>query len=570
MNEHVTKEKLITTASAVSTTKTKQRRLLGRTPLDLPLALLLASAFIGLWAAYDRSLSWPLLTALLGSLALYLALTWPRFDAAVLRRLAWVLLLIQGTLALYFITQFNHLGYPVKMSFVSRLGRLTGGAFPAWGAFYPGPNALATFIEGGLPLAAGLWLSARGRWERLAAGLGFALLGYGLLLTASRGSWVAVAACAGLTLIVWAGRRLSSGWRLAGLATLIGLALAAGVGVVLIGPEGVPGLTSALTRGSDRLELYKNSLHLIGDYPLLGIGLGDTFAMVYSKYILLIPYAYLTYSHNLPLAIWLNQGLLGLVSFGWMLMAFYRLVVVGVRRGQGTPLLWGGVLGVTAMLVHGLTDAPQYADSRWVMPVFYALLGLSVANLCITNPRIPNLRVPNLRKRAALVTLLVALGIVTVFSLADTFYANIGAIHHARADLAPALDDAARQQTLDQAARYYRRALEIDGKQPVAHWRLGLIELNADRFPQAIEHLEITRSTLPGHRGVQKALGFAYLWDGQLDRAEGLLRPLNEVPQELGTWSWWRGEQGQDQLAIYARQLESRLRGTNPEQNGEE
>ena len=543
--------------------ESKKRRSLGRTPLDLPLVFFLLSAFIGLWAAYDRDLSWPLLQILLGSIGLYLALTWSGLGATGLRRLAWVLLLLQSALALYYISQFNHLDYPVKIEFVSRLGRLTGGVFPAWGDFYPHRNAVATFIEGGAPLAGGLWLSARGRWERLAAGLVFLLLGYGLLLTASRGAWVAVATCAGLAAVAWSAGRFSHDRRVVGLLTLAMLALLIGAGLVLMSPGRVPGLPSAMARGEDRAELYKNSLHLARDYPLLGIGLGDTFALIYSKYILLTPFAYLTYSHNLFLAVWLNQGLLGLVSFGWMLIAFYGHGVRHVRRGQATPLFWGAILGVTAMLLHGLTDVPQYAESRWIMPVLYALLGLGIA-AARQSPgdyrQSPGDRRQLAPRRVALVALLiVALGLTGAFLLTDDFYANLGALRQARADLAPGLDDAARQRALDQAAHQYERALDINGKQPVAHWRLGLIALNADRFAEAIEHLEIAWTALPGHRGVRKALGLAYLWDGQIERAEKLLRPLDEMIAELDAWTYWRGEQGQDQLAEYARQLRFRL-----------
>jgi putative inorganic carbon (HCO3(-)) transporter len=544
----------------MNTTQPDKRRSWGRTALDLPLLFFLSSAFIGAWVAYDRSLSWSLLATLVGSVVLYLAIAWPGFGETGLRRLAWAVLLVQCALALYFVTQFNHLGYPVKMGIISRLGELTGGPFPAFARFYPHPNALATFVEGGLPLAAGLGLSARERWGRLAAGLSFLLLGYGLLLTASRGAWVATAACAGLTLVVWGGRRLPRGRQVMGLLVLIVLAAVAGAGVMVVGPDRVPGLSSALGRGADRAELYTNSLHLIRDYPLLGIGLGDTFALIYSKYMLLIPHAYLTYAHNLPLAIWLNQGLLGLVSFGWLLVAFYGLVIGRARRGQGSPPFWGAVLGVTAMVLHGLTDAPQYADSRWVMPLFYALLGLSVAMAPPPLPAARPLR-SNPRRVAFVALAVVALSVGGAFLLADTFYANLGAIQQARADLAPDLDDKARQQALEQATHYYQRALELRSEQPVAHWRLGLIALNADHFSQAITHLEVARAALPGHRGVHKALGYAYLWDGQIERAATLLSTLAEVPQELDTWSWWRGEQGQEQLADYARQLRSRLNG---------
>jgi putative inorganic carbon (HCO3(-)) transporter len=539
-----------------ATTRSEKHRALGRTPLDLPLLFFVLSAFVGLWAAYDPELGRPLLIILLGSVALYLALTWPHFGESTLRRLAWVLLLVQGGLALYFITQFDHLGYPVKMGFVSRLGRLTSKPFPAWGDFYPHPNSLATFIEGGLPLAAGLWLSARNRGERLLSGLFVLLLGYGLLLSASRGSWVAVATCAGLALGVGGGRWLSPTWRRAGLLALAALVLVAVLGVIVIGPERVPGLSSALTRAEDRFELYVNSLHLLRDYPLMGIGLGETFALVYSKYVLLIPHAFLTYAHNLPLAIWLNQGLLGLLSFGWLLVVFYGGVVRQVRHGQGTAFFWGAVLGLTAMFLHGLTDAPQYAESRWIMPVLYALLGLSVA----AAPPLPAGRRAFTPQRIVLAVLpVVALGAAAASLLADDFYTNLGALCQTRADLIASLDDATRQQKLDQASDYYQQALDRNARQPAAHWRLGLMALNDDRFPQAIEHLEIARAAMPGHRGAHKALGYAYLWNGQIEQAQEQLGTLDEVPQELDTWIWWRGEQGQDQLAAYAQELRLRL-----------
>jgi len=131
----------------------------------------------------------------------------------------------------------------------------------------------------------------------------------------------------------------------------------------------------------------------------------------------------------------------------------------------------------------------------------------------------------------------------------------LGAIRHTRADLASSQDDVTREQGLVGATRYFRRALDINKTQPTAHWRLGLIALNGDQFSQAIAHLEIARLALPGHRGIQKGLGYAYLWDGQIERAEWLLAPLLEIPGELGWWSWFRGTQGQEQLSEYAKEL---------------
>jgi FtsH-binding integral membrane protein len=393
--------------------------------------------------------------------------------------------------------------------------------------------------------------------ERGAAGLAFALVGYGLLLTASRGGWVAVAACAGLALLAWAGRRVAPDRWLAGLLGLFVLALLGAVVLALLGPERVPGLSSAISRAEDRGELYVNSLHLLREYPLTGTGLGDTFAMVYSKYILLIPHAYLTYAHNLPIAVWMNQGLLGLLSLCWLLLAFYAQAARLARRGQGGPLLWGAVAGATVMLLHGLTDAPEYTGDRWVMLALFGLLGLGVA---LGRPFVE--RRPLGARRLALTALvLVVLGGVGVFFLRDDFRANLCALEHTRSELDPDLAEPQRERMRFNAKLDCQMALDINSQHPAANWRLGLMALNADDFDLAVKHLEIAWKAMPGHRGVQKALGLAYLWQGQIELAQEKLAPLEEMVQELDTWSWWRGEQGQDDLSAYAQELHLRLKG---------
>jgi O-antigen ligase len=113
--------------------------------------------------------------------------------------------------------------------------------------------------------------------------------------------------------------------------------------------------------------------------------------MVYSKYALLIQVPFLTYSHNLFLEIWLDQGLLGILAFLSLIAAFYLFVrrvlshlskpalslVEGIEEKAPSAAFQGCWLGVTATLIHGLFDARQYADS-WTLPVLFVLLGLAV------------------------------------------------------------------------------------------------------------------------------------------------------------------------------------------------
>ena len=57
--------------------------------------------------------------------------------------------------------------------------------------------------------------------------------------------------------------------------------------LIILGPH-ISVLNSTFAEASIRLQLYRNSLYLIRDYAFTGIGLGSTFAMVYSRYGLLI------------------------------------------------------------------------------------------------------------------------------------------------------------------------------------------------------------------------------------------------------------------------------------------
>jgi tetratricopeptide (TPR) repeat protein len=210
------------------------------------------------------------------------------------------------------------------------------------------------------------------------------------------------------------------------------------------------------------------------------------------------------------------------------------------------------------MLAHGLTDAPQYGDNYWIMPVFYALLGLSAT--AASNPT-PGFRFPRFKPWAvalAAVSVLTIIAAILVI-IPDIYFTNLGAIRHTRADLATFKDKSDRQFVLEQAINDFQRALKTNEHQPTANWRLGLIALDSDQFREAIQHLEIAHSALPHHRGVTKALGYAYLWDGQVDRAAALLASLEEIPQELDYWNWWRREQGQDRLAEYGQELQMRL-----------
>jgi putative inorganic carbon (HCO3(-)) transporter len=542
-------------------------RLTRRTYFGGALGLLVAGGLVGLWAAYDPALSWPALLVLLGSVSLFFALA---NTLAAPRRVAGGLVIVAVAVALYFAAQYAHFDYPAELGRTARLGRAIGSLLPDLVIYTPHPNAVAAFLEGALVLSLALAWERRGgtRWVWGAAA---AVIAYGLLISGSRGAWL------GLLVALAIGLMLPGPGRAARLAVvgvaLAGALLAAGASAGLVlGGRQVAILATVRESVSSRLALYRNSLYLLGDYPFTGIGPGDTFAMVYSRYQLLIRVPFLTYSHNLFLSMGLEHGATGLAALFWLLVGFYRFIARAERSGPGASLLsvfraaW---LGATVSLVHGLVDVPQLSGPRWTMPMLFALLGLAVAagRPTLEHGACAATRAREPRRRLWIAAVLVTvLGLVGAFwrPLGAAWYANVGAVHQTRADLAPALSDSQREAAAGQATACFERALQLIPSQPVASRRLGMMALDRRDFDAAVAFLERAYGQEPGNQATLKALGYAYLWTGRLDAAAELLRrrdDLGEVVEELGVWSWWWTTQDREDLSAYAAEMVRRLSG---------
>jgi len=541
-----------------------------RTPLDAPLGLFFISALGGVWASYNRALSWPMLTAIALSIICYYVI----INISTSEHRVWVLALcgVLGSLvvAIYFVTQCGHLEYPQKLGSISRLSRALGRVFPRFTPFHPHRNSVAAFLEGWLPLAVAMTVGARRWWMRVAAGVCAAVLALAILLSVSRGAWLALALCLPLW---WATRSR----RNVIVATVCGVALILGLaGYLTLVPgaslERVPVINQTLvplfTR-PDRVEVYRGSWYLVQDFPFTGIGLGGTFAMVYSRYVLLIQVPFLTYSHNLFLQVWLNHGLPGILAFLWLIAAFCVFVWRVERRGGVLfPLFQGAWLGVAAILLHGLSDARQYADG-WTFLPFFALLGLAIASQRISESadgqisKSANQRVG----RWVLVVSAVVLGMVGLLvwrPLAAMAYANAGALTQARGELAEGLADEQRSALLEQAVSYYERAISLDADNRTAQQRLGMLAMDSRRLDEAVAHLEASYRADPANTTTRKALGLAYTWAGRLDQAKQLLIGAPDIVEELNVWGWWWGTQGEMEWAANAYRVSLLLRPEQP------
>lgn len=115
-----------------------------------------------------------------------------------------------------------------------------------------------------------------------------------------------------------------------------------------------------------RFEIYKNAWFLVKQNWLLGIGAGRfqdaLITRPLSEAFKLYGLSYAIHPHNLYFALWLNFGLLGIISFlslcGWALVLLFR------NRSRSSLLI---ALGLIAILIHGFFDTTYFKNDLSVL-----------------------------------------------------------------------------------------------------------------------------------------------------------------------------------------------------------
>ncbi len=240
--------------------------------------------------------------------------------------------------------------------------------------FYGSPNNLALYLGRALPGGIALALWGQDRRRRWFWGLAALLMAAALFLTYSRGAWLVGVPAALLFLAAMRGRRA--------LVMAAGGLLVAALVVVL--GMGTGRLTSLLDRSEGttffRLQLWRSSLTMIRDHPLLGVGLDNFLYQYRTRYVL--PTAWeefnLSHPHNLVLDFWLRLGLPGLAVLLWLLAAFFRTGFRAYRHlpaGDQRLLVLSLMAGMVNFLAHGLVDNAFFlVDLAFVFVLMVALV----------------------------------------------------------------------------------------------------------------------------------------------------------------------------------------------------
>ncbi len=351
-----------------------------RSPLDVPILILLLMVPVGVWAAADVSLSLPEVYRILLGIVLFYAAINTLVDVRWLRLATALLLVATALLGLVSVLGTHKVGSKLPLPLLDTIvNQLPTPIQPFWNPAGFNPNIAGGSLAMLLPLPIAFAVGGRQRWLRVTAAL-VALVGsLALLVTRSMGSII------GLLIGVLAmGMVYSRRFRLAtALMGLVGLAAIAWLGFaraggIVLGSGGDSGVGSL----EGRLELWSRALFMIQDFPFTGIGLGmfDRVRDVLYPLFLLPPQSQVFHPHNVFLAQGVAAGVPGLVAFAALVLLLFVMAVQSVhlsRAGEFWPLSLGLLGALAAYLGHGLFDSiSSFIKAHTIL---WGLFGLQTA-----------------------------------------------------------------------------------------------------------------------------------------------------------------------------------------------
>ncbi len=335
-----------------------------RTPYDIPIVLLLLAGISAVFVPPDR---WHALGLYRAYFVEPIAIFYVAID--LLRRLNAMRQVLLGLgVGSSIFAAFNIAAFFMSLA----NGTFTLSAPPT--AIYTSSPEVAMYLEPPLALAAGLVMFADRRTDRWLALGWIAVLTLALALTLSRGAYLAIAVLA-VVAIATSRARL----RIAAAVAAVTFALLL-VPVVRERFAGQFVLGSTRTTLGGRLSIFSETLTVLRDHPILGVGLGGYHYLFRGKTLVIYP-------HDLWLTFWVEVGLLGMIAFA---VIFFGLLYRGWRafaHASGFPraLLWGVSGSFVLWGVHGLVDSPYWKNDTsvefWILASleFVAILAIGKA-----------------------------------------------------------------------------------------------------------------------------------------------------------------------------------------------
>ena len=268
---------------------------------------------------------------------------------------AWFLAFAGAGVSLYFLTTHDWDAFPTKYTTLSAFGRALQGPLPELTGHRLNPNVAGGILAMMIPFAGAVNRQAGRAHNWPALILGLTLLGLtllGLLLSASRGAWLAVLGAMVLAVLWWLvglGNGKQPGRQRLLFIGMLLLGAMIILSSLILWPEisqRLIGSLSFLAGGTSRLDLFRNSLILVQEYPFIGAGLG-TYMMLYSTYAYLTHVGFIIHAHNIYLDVLIEQGFVALLALLWMWGVFAAALWRESFDGRIRPYLGAAALSLS-------------------------------------------------------------------------------------------------------------------------------------------------------------------------------------------------------------------------------
>jgi O-antigen ligase len=316
---------------------------LQRTPIDIPIALLLVAGLVSIAVAYSH-------TSAAGIYRAYfleaVAVFYIAVDVLQRPRDVRGLLIAAGAGSVLF-----GIGQIITFALAVIHHSVQLGLPPSF--IYTSSNSVALFLEPPLVFAAAFALYPSSPRERYYALACLAVLGPAAAFTLSRGLYAAVAVL--VVVAVFTARDARQKLVITAAACAVAVAL-------LLLPIVQLRLTTTGISLLQRLVIYDQAWTVLSQRPITGAGLAS---YVQATAPLRSPKQWPSlYPHNVWLTFWSETGLLGMISFAglYLVLLGRGWRALGNASGRTRTLLYGGVGTLIVYLVHGMVDTPYWKN----------------------------------------------------------------------------------------------------------------------------------------------------------------------------------------------------------------
>ena len=271
-----------------------------------------------------------------------------------------------------------------------------------------------------------------------------------------------------------------------------------------------------------RFEIWKDSSHIVQDFPLTGTGFG-TFVNIYPKYRTIPGDGIADHAHNDYIELLSDGGITAGFFILWFILIFVFRTFSSFRRRRETYSVYifiASVTGILSLVMHSLTDFNLHTGANGLYLFFLFGLAVSAANTRmregLDNTYLPKKKLPFKAASASFGILLVAMFIVNAGVLAGgAFFSKIKDT---------ALRGQLSKQELDEMKNIAFRAALCDPLEARYWYAMANIEwLLSDRV-SALQHYTKAVDLNPTSGEYLQRLGLVQSEFGRRETAEELLR----------------------------------------------